>query len=281
MCPCRAFNECFFLFLVLFVRYLGFCICWDIWGLTRPHIFGEKMKQNKKHLRKARQGHIKHVCKISGSNSQKQRGHSNLYAVKCKNHGLASYLLGFSIDSILGVKFDLILVLRSQFFQFSREIWCKHALKHLEAAGLEKKRVFFFLPTINAYQYLTSSKVCDWSGHIFGASASPRSSTKKRLCHPLPLFMAVSMIPYVTFELLMHAAFVADEIWGFMPEPARNPDPKPIVVFTVVRFSSSELLFCCSFLGFSSVSLLFVFLHEQLSLLLRLQLQKKCSDELM
>ena len=27
---------------------------------------------------------------------------------------------------------------------------------------------------------------------------------------------------YVTFELLMHAAFVADEIWGFMLEPARS-----------------------------------------------------------
>ena len=27
---------------------------------------------------------------------------------------------------------------------------------------------------------------------------------------------------YVTFELLMHAAFVADEILGFMLEPARN-----------------------------------------------------------
>ena len=27
---------------------------------------------------------------------------------------------------------------------------------------------------------------------------------------------------YVTFELLMRAAFVADEIWGFMPEPART-----------------------------------------------------------
>ena len=26
---------------------------------------------------------------------------------------------------------------------------------------------------------------------------------------------------YVTFELLLHAAFVADEIWGFMLEPAR------------------------------------------------------------
>ena len=50
---------------------------------------------------------------------------------------------------------------------------------------------------------------------------------QKNGCHPLPLpFMAVSMIPntpeYMTFELLkMHAAFVADEIWDFMLEPAR------------------------------------------------------------
>ena len=28
----------------------------------------------------------------------------------------------------------------------------------------------------------------------------------------------------VTFELLLHAAFVADEIWGFMLAPARNID---------------------------------------------------------
>ena len=26
---------------------------------------------------------------------------------------------------------------------------------------------------------------------------------------------------YVTFELLLHAAFVADDIWGYMLEPAR------------------------------------------------------------
>ena len=26
---------------------------------------------------------------------------------------------------------------------------------------------------------------------------------------------------YVTFELLLHAAFVADEIWGYVLEPAR------------------------------------------------------------
>ena len=30
---------------------------------------------------------------------------------------------------------------------------------------------------------------------------------------------------YVTFELLVHAAFVADEIWGFMLESARNQVP--------------------------------------------------------
>ena len=28
---------------------------------------------------------------------------------------------------------------------------------------------------------------------------------------------------YVTFELLMHAAFVADEFWGFMLGQARTP----------------------------------------------------------
>ena len=27
---------------------------------------------------------------------------------------------------------------------------------------------------------------------------------------------------YVTFELLLHVVFVADEIWGFMPELARR-----------------------------------------------------------
>ena len=84
-------------------------------------------------------------------------------AVKCKNHGLASQLLGFSIYSILGVKFDLIMVIRSQFFEFLRETLYKHNLEHLGAAGPEKKMaLFFFLPTVNAYQLLTSLKVCDW-----------------------------------------------------------------------------------------------------------------------
>ena len=48
-------------------------------------------------------------------------------------------LLGFSVYSILGVKFDLILVLRSRFVEYLRETLYKHALEHLEAARSEKK----------------------------------------------------------------------------------------------------------------------------------------------
>ena len=53
----------------------------------------------------------------------------------------------------------------------------------------------FFLPAVDAWLLLTFSKACDCSGHIFGARASPRSWTKNWLCPPLPLFVAVSMIP--------------------------------------------------------------------------------------
>ena len=116
-----------------------------------------------------------------------------------------------------------MLVLRSQFFEYLRETLYKHALEHLEAAGPEKKGVIFFLPTVNAYLLLTSLKVCDWSGHIFGASASPRSLTKKLAMSPSSTVHGGQHdTKYVTFELLMHAAFVADKIWGFMLEPARR-----------------------------------------------------------
>ena len=61
----------------------------------------------------------------------------------CKNHGLASQLLGFSVYSIMGVKYNLVLVLRSQFFEYLRETLYKHALEHLEAARSAKMFCFF------------------------------------------------------------------------------------------------------------------------------------------
>ena len=69
----------------------------------------------------------------------------------------------------MDVEYDLILVLRSQFFEY---------LEHLEAACQEKGGSFVFLPTVNSWLWLTSWKAWDWSGHIFGVSASPRSLTK-------------------------------------------------------------------------------------------------------
>ena len=34
---------------------------------------------------------------------------------------------------------------------------------------------------------------------------------------------------YVTFDFLLHAAFVADGIWGLMLEPARTPREENVV----------------------------------------------------
>ena len=94
---------------------------------------------------------MKHVCKGSGSNLQKWRGHLDFWAATCKDHGLASYLLCYRVYSIWGVNVGLILVLRSQFFECLRETLYKRALDHLEAVRpKEKNGSFFFLPTANA-----------------------------------------------------------------------------------------------------------------------------------
>ena len=59
---------------------------------TKTRIPGEKKQKQKpkKQSLKARQGHIEHVCKISGSNSQKRRGHWYLkeFGVLCLNQPL-------------------------------------------------------------------------------------------------------------------------------------------------------------------------------------------------
>ena len=52
----------------------------------KPKYLTTKKRKGKKSFVKARQGHIKHVCNISGSISQKRRGHWTL-----KEFG-ASYL---------------------------------------------------------------------------------------------------------------------------------------------------------------------------------------------
>ena len=72
-------------FFVILCQIIGFSIVGDICVL-RDHTFPAKKKEKTK----ARQGHIKQVRKISGSLSQKRRGHLDVCAVKCKNRAFAS-----------------------------------------------------------------------------------------------------------------------------------------------------------------------------------------------
>ena len=123
--------------------------------------------------------------------------------------------------SISGVKLDLILVLRSHFFEYLRETLHKHAFEHLEAARREKEVSYIFPSTVNGWLSLNSLKACDWAGRIVGACASPRSSTKTNGYATLFNYMFVHGgqydTKYVTSEFLLRTAFVADQIWGFMP----------------------------------------------------------------
>ena len=60
-------------------------------------------------------------------------------------------------------------------------------------------------------------------GTHFGANAIPRSLTKKLAMSPSSTVHGGQHdTKYVTFELLLHAAFVADEFRDFMLEPART-----------------------------------------------------------
>ena len=92
-------------------------------------------------------------------------------------------------------------------------------------SGLSRKNIYFYSKCLPGTRYLllASLKVCDWPGHIFGATASPRSLTKKlAMSTSSTVHSGQHDTKYVTLALLMHAAFVADEIWGFMLEPARR-----------------------------------------------------------
>ena len=122
---------------------------------------------------------------------------------------------------MLGVRFDFIMVLRGLFENFAQN-FVQTCLGAPGSCSSRKNGPIFFLPRVDAWLLFTSLKACDWSGHIVGASVSPRSLNKKKAMSPSSTVHGHQHdTKYVTFELLMHASFVADEIWGFMPEPAR------------------------------------------------------------
>ena len=72
---------------------------------------------------------------------------------------------------------------------------------------VKKTKWSLFLATVNAWLLMTFLKACDGSGHIFGASASHRSSTKKLAMSPSSTVHGGQHdTKHVAVKLLLHAA---------------------------------------------------------------------------
>ena len=85
---------------------------------------------------------------------------------------------------------------------------------------VQKKIVFFVRSTV--ILLLTFLNGCDWSDTLSALAPVLGPSQKSWLCHPLPLFMAVSMIAKTlhTGCYYMRHSWMTKK-WGFMLEPAR------------------------------------------------------------
>ena len=186
------FSACHILFFLYLFGYLG--------------LEGSPIPAKKKRIRKRLgRGTLSTCEKCQGLSLNEHCGHLHFCALKRKDHGLASELLGFSVFLILGVKNDVIRVLSGQVLEYMREPLCKHASGHMEAGRLD----FFFLPTVSALLLLTSLKACDWSGHTPSAPTPVLSPSRKNgYCKSLSSAVHCGQhdTKYVTLKLRLHAA---------------------------------------------------------------------------
>ena len=126
-----------------FVRYLGFCIFGGYLCLKRPHIFGEKKQEKNVYIRKRLgKGTLNTCAKFQGltlKNGVDIWTFVRLSAKITAWHRNYLVLVYFRFWSLIWPNIGPTqLVLRNL-----RETLYKHALKHLEAAGPEKKWVIF------------------------------------------------------------------------------------------------------------------------------------------
>ena len=86
------------------------------------------------------------------------------------------------MESTLGVKYDLMLALRSQFWEylFARNVFqrCLESI-YLPSARSGKQLKTNASSYGNPWLFLAVLKARSWWGHILAASARPRTSTKK------------------------------------------------------------------------------------------------------
>ena len=116
----------------------AFVFFWDIWVLRDPTISAKK-KHTHERLGRGKLNSCAQFQGLTVKNGVDIWTFVRLSAKTTAWH--RNYLVLVYIR--FWAKIDLILVLRSQFFDFLRETLYKHALEHLEAAGPEKKAHFF------------------------------------------------------------------------------------------------------------------------------------------
>ena len=142
MCPCRAFNECFFLCFFYSSDIWGFVFFEDIWGLRQPIFSSEKKTNIRKRLGK---GTFNTRAEVQGLTLKNGVDIWTFVRVSAKIMAWhCNYLVLVYTSKYSNLNIDLLLVLRSQFFEFVSKTLYKHVLEHLGAAGPEKKKVSFF-----------------------------------------------------------------------------------------------------------------------------------------
>ena len=99
-------------------------------GLKESQIFGEKAKEKRLGVER-----LEHVCNFSAYISQNQRGRLDFCAENIRICVVALHQVllnpSKSMGSTLGAKYDLILALRSQIFEYSRDLFYRYALEYL------------------------------------------------------------------------------------------------------------------------------------------------------
>ena len=130
---CRAFYECFCFCFCFFRQTFGCSYFGDIWVLRDP-TFPAKKNKNPKRLGR---GTLNTCAKIQGLSLKNGVDIWNFVRLSAKSTAWHRDCMVLVCILISGVKFDLMLVLRSQFVEFLRDNMYEHALEHLDAAGPE------------------------------------------------------------------------------------------------------------------------------------------------
>ena len=150
MSPCQLADErrvCAFLFLAIRLA-VSLLKKKKNWALRNLKFLVKEIDICKAPpLLTCRRGVTEHVCKFSAPISKKRCEFCPIRAVNTQFFtALPCNRLVSVMGSTLDVKYGLVLVLRSHFFQYLRETFYRHALGHLQRMGSFTKKGGLFLP---------------------------------------------------------------------------------------------------------------------------------------